>query len=190
MGTSINQSSPATSNWNAVWTCYDRDEVPVERIAQEVWRAATNQPKGNLGTDLGSPIVAECFRQATTAQSASAAQAAVRRQIIETGSNSLAAEIAQRALVRSFASPLAKTDAFVSLLFSEASNYLVARDLPGHVGRSNRTASVSSARALKRGICDLVATRAKTAAGAFTKGMSNAQWRSEVVSLLTKLSGS
>ena len=41
MGTSVSQSSPATTSWRSVAACYRSDQVSTERIASEVWRAAT-----------------------------------------------------------------------------------------------------------------------------------------------------
>ncbi len=46
MGTSVSRPSPNTHNWRAVAAIYQSEDFTVERINQEIWRAATNQPSG------------------------------------------------------------------------------------------------------------------------------------------------
>lgn len=152
MGTSVNQRSPSTPNWNAALTAYETESIPLERALQEIWRAATNQPEGNLGVDLGAPIIAECLRITEGANSREQALRDVRRTVALSGQTSLAADIAQRAVTQSFTKPQDRTTAFVESLFSEAGNYLVSRDLPGYIGRDQRTKTVSEAIGLKNAL--------------------------------------
>jgi hypothetical protein len=159
MGTSVSQPSPQTPNWNAVATTYINDTVPVDRVVDEIWRAATNQPIGNLSEDLGSPTIAECLKIAQTATSREQALHDARRAIVRSRQPSLATEIAQRAIVESFASTEERTVAFTQALFSQAGNYLVSRDLPGYVGLSERTRTVSDTITLKNEIRSEIASR-------------------------------
>lgn len=152
MGTSVNQRSPSTPNWNAALTAYETESIPIERAVQEIWRAATNQPEGNLAVDLGAPIIAECLRITEGANSREQALRDVRRTVALSGQTSLAADIAQRAVTQSFTKLQDRTTAFVESLFAEAGNYLVSRDLPGYIGRDQRTKTVSEAIGLKSAV--------------------------------------
>ena len=38
MGTSVSHRSPDTHNWRAVAASYLSENIPVERINQEIWR--------------------------------------------------------------------------------------------------------------------------------------------------------
>lgn len=134
MGTSVNQRSPSTPNWRAVEVAYSQDKIPIERAVKEIWRAATNQPVGNLAVDLAQPIIASCLRIAQQSNTSDEAVRNVRREIALSEEASLAADIAQRAVYQSFSVGGDRTDAFVRSLFGEAGNYLVSRDIPGFVG--------------------------------------------------------
>jgi hypothetical protein len=149
MGTSISQRSPSTPGWRAVATAYNSDVIPVERVAREIWRAATTQPTGNLALDLGAPLIAQCFSITINAASREDAINTVSREIALSGQASLAADIAQRAVTRSFRDGEDRALSFVQALFGEASNYLVSRDLPGYVGMGDRVRTVSEAMAFK-----------------------------------------
>jgi hypothetical protein len=75
------------------------------------------------------------------------------------GQSSLAADIAQRAIVQSFKSPGDRVGAFTKALFAEAGNYLVSRDLPGFVGPAGRARNVSEALQFKNEIRSQIARR-------------------------------
>jgi hypothetical protein len=152
MGTSISQRSPATPSWHAVTAAYNSDVIPIPRIVQELWRAATNQPTGNLAADLGAPIIARCFAIALNAPSREEALFSAGREVALSGQASLAADLAQRAVVLSFRPGEDRASAFVQSLFSEARSYLVSRDLSGYVGMSERLHTVSDAIAFKNEI--------------------------------------
>lgn len=159
MGTSINQRSPATPNWRAATTAYTNDAVSIERAVQEIWRAATNQPTGDLSRDLAAPIVAECLKIAITAASREEAAISASRTVAASGQASLAADIAQRAVIQSFRSQRDRSAAFTTALFAEAGNYLVSRDLPGYVGAGGRARTVSDSIAFKGRIREQIASR-------------------------------
>jgi hypothetical protein len=149
MGTSTSQRSPSTPNWHAVATAYTSSTIPVPRVVQELWRAATNQPTGDLASDLGTPIVAQCLTIALGAASREEALYSASREVARSGQASLAADIAQRAMAQSFRSGEDRTSTFVQSLFAEAGNYLVSRDLPGYVGVGERLHTISDAIAFK-----------------------------------------
>lgn len=92
MGTSVNQRSAPTANWAAAQAGY-RSEIPVERVVQEIWRAATNQPSGDLARLLGEPIVAQVGLTAAEGGTPAQVASATSREIARSKQASLAAEI-------------------------------------------------------------------------------------------------
>lgn len=158
MGTSKNQRSPRTPNWRAVDAAYTHAGTDVKRTAHEIWRAAWNEPEGGLASSLGTPIVARCLEAAQAATSATDAAQKIRRLLALSGEASFAGDLAQRAAVIAHGLEGDRTDAFVRSLFSEASNYLVSRDLPGFVGLAEKVRTVQSATALKVSIIREVAS--------------------------------
>ena len=157
MGTSSNQASPPTLNWRATTAAY-RGDVPPARVAREVWRAATNDEHGSLPDLLMSPGVELIYRVAQEAQSASEGPRAASQEIAARRWSSLGTEIAKRALVQSFAYD-DRAVGFVNSLLSEATAYLVARDLPGFVGDQGRAATVADAAAFKASVVESVRGR-------------------------------
>jgi hypothetical protein len=152
MGTSVSHRSPDTHNWRAVAAGYLSEKVPIDRVSQEVWRAATNQPQGNLPLSLAAPIIAQCLRSAMVSSSPQEATRNVSRLIAESGEASLATDIARRAAISSFAEPGNRRMNFVTSLFSDVADYLVARDLPGYVGTGDRIKNISASIAFKENI--------------------------------------
>lgn len=159
MGTSKSQPSPRTPNWRAAQLAYADPAVTIDRAVQEIWRAATNQPSGDLAQLLGEPAIAECLSVATDAPNRESAVDAVSRHLASLGKASLGLVMAQRAVAQSYGKP-DPVAAFTSSLFGEAGNYLVSRDLPGFVGVDGRAKTTSEAMALKAEIRERVAERA------------------------------
>lgn len=58
MGTSVSRRSPETPSWRAVRATYQTD-LPIERVAREVWRAASTDPSAAWVDRLGS----DCSRR-------------------------------------------------------------------------------------------------------------------------------
>lgn len=162
MGTSTNQRSPRTSNWKAVETAYTHPGTTVRRTAQEIWRAAANEPDGGLVRTLSSPTIAQCLKVVQTSNSSTDAAQQVRRLLALSGQASLAGEIAQRAAVIAHRIKDDRTNAFVRSLFSEASNYLVSRDLPGFVGLADKVRTVQNAATFKSSIMQEVSNNVDT----------------------------
>ena len=156
---------------------------------QEIWRAATNQPEGNLGVDLGTPVIAECLRIAERSTSREQAVLEARRAIALSGQTSLAADIAQRAVVQTFAKPQDRTSAFTESLFAEAGNYLVSRDLPGHIGPKGRANTISQAIGLKNAVQERIAAVVSETPRPTGLSSSSALWRTFVNNVVTRLTG-
>lgn len=152
MGTSVSQGSPATPSWQAAQATYSTPAVPIERTVQEMWRAADSQTEENLAKDLQAPIVAECLRITLNSSSRAEAVRNVARAVASSGQGSLAAEIAQRATLRSFSAAGGNASSFAKAVFAEAGDYLASRDLPGFVGLSEKIPKVSDLTALKMNI--------------------------------------
>lgn len=186
MGTSINQRSPNTPNWRVVSTAYTNNSISVDRAVQEIWRAATNQPTGDLSRELGNSIVAECFRIAVTAESREQAIQQANLAVAFSGQASLAADIAQRAVVQSFRTAENRAGAFAAALFAEAGNYLVSRDLPGFVGPSGRAKNVSESIRFKGEIKTHIAARVAEVPQP-TPDVGGLRWRGYVARVVNQL---
>jgi hypothetical protein len=143
MGTSISHRSPSTPNWSAVAAAYTSPEISINRVVEEVWRAAINQPTGNLADDLANPIISKCLQIASEASTPQVASKQILTIITQSGQASLAIDIAQRATVYSAKSQYDRVEAFVASLFSQAADYLVSRDLPGYVGIGERLKNIT-----------------------------------------------
>ncbi len=189
MGTSISQSSPRTPNWHAVATAFTNETIPIERTVQELWRAATNQPIGDLTKDLGAPIVAECLNIAQNATSREQALNEARRTIALSQQTSLATDIAQRAIVHSFSDVQNRISAFTKSLFSQAGDYLVSRDISGYVGTSDRTRTVSDTFSLKNSIRNEIATKVSNVPIPRDVSASPTNWKSYIQTVVNTLKG-
>lgn len=158
MGTSVNQRSPKTSNWSAVETAYTHSVVSLQRTVQEIWRASANEQDGGLAGDLAGPTIAQCVEIVKNATSAIDVGQKIRRLLALSGQASLAGDIANRAAIVSFSAEENRIDSFVRSLFSEASNYLVSRDIPGFAGLTDKLKTVRDVTALKTSIIQEVAS--------------------------------
>lgn len=185
MGTSKSQPSPNTPNWRAAQLAYTNPNVSIDRAVQEIWRAATNQPAGDLAALLAQPVVAECFQAARGADSRAMAVELASRHVAQSGEASLAAVMAQRAVALSYGTENSLAS-FTTALFSEAGNYLVARDLPGFIGASGRAKTLAEGIALKHQIRSRIAAQVedvrRPAARNLAKGWS--AYVSEVIARL------
>jgi hypothetical protein len=189
MGTSINQRSPVTPNWNAVTAAYNSSTISIPRIVQELWRAATHQPTGNLAADLGAPIIAQCLAIALSTPSRQEALQRASREVALSGQASLAADIAQRAVAQSFRPGEDRAGAFVQSLFAEAGNYLVSRDLPGYVGVSERLHTVSDAIGFKNEIRQQIIDTVRTVPTPASLATQPSAWEEHVANVVTRLMG-
>lgn len=186
MGTSVNQRSPDTTNWRIVQRAYEDPNVPAERALREIWRAATNQEQGDLAAQLGEPAIAAFAGIAANASSPAEASREAGRLIAETKCASLAADIARRAAVQSAGRENA-SEAFSQQLFAEATNYLVSRDLPGHIGANDRLDSASAAREFRQRLTSTAARAALTSPG--PAEYAGPAWTQYVRTVLEGISG-
>lgn len=182
MGTSVSQPSPKTSGWSAVATCYANPDVPLERAATEIWRAAIKQDE-TIADQLKSPVVDACLaisRKATTpTEAAQAIQAATRAS-----ENSFVGELAKRAVMAKAGGGFPNESA-VAVLFRQVTDYLVSRDIAGYVGPSYRCKTVGDIRIFKRSVGNVVAARvSQIERGRMASGRD---WRTSLGSILNRL---
>src|SRR5262249_52873149 len=128
MGTSVNQGSPRTLNWSMVHAGYRNADVPISRVAGEVWRAALNQSVGNIVQLLAQPIVARLGELAVKAESPVNLTRQTMYAVTELKASSLATDIARRAAIQCL-SAQDRATAYAERVFAEATSYLVSRDL-------------------------------------------------------------
>src|SRR5688500_5916952 len=102
MGTSTNQRSPRLPRWDAVAATYRNDTLSVERVVQEVWRAASLQNDLNWAELVVAPAVSTCLRAAVNSSTAAEAATMATRDIFRLRQASFVAELAKRAAVQSF----------------------------------------------------------------------------------------
>lgn len=189
MGTSISHRSPNTPNWHAAVSTYRSEAFGADRVIQEIWRAATNQPSGDLGVDLTSPIVGRCLGIALHATSAEQAYNDSSRMIALSGVSNLATDIAKRAVVGSFLKTESRASNFVSSLFVESVNYLISRDLPSYVGTGERIRNASSTLDFKKTIKDEVENIVRRIALPSGIESNPHTWRAFVDTVILSLAG-
>lgn len=149
MGTSVNQPSPGTPNWRLARALLGRPDAPPIDQVGELWRAATADRARALQGELADPLLARAAEIAAThGGNPQAALEQYDRYVHESYSRNFALEFGRRALARA---TLKATGAagFAAELFSEATSYYVARDLPGFVGSPNRVQNARDALELK-----------------------------------------
>jgi hypothetical protein len=185
MGTSVNQSSAPSANWSAVQAGY-RTTVPVGRVVQEIWRAATNQHEGDLVALLRQPIIAKIGQLARQRKPPQEVAADAARAITKSKTASLATDIARRAAVQAALSPN-PAETYGQRLFAEAANYLIARDLPGFVGGDHRNKSVPDAITFKDALLQNTVSKVKAAGPADFS--STKRWDRYITTVIESLKG-
>src|SRR6266403_2516142 len=95
MGTSVSHPSPKTTNWRAVSTCYESDQVTVDRTVEEIWHAATREAS-TIETQIKSAAVFACYQLSQTNISGERMHRALSEVSSEHG-NSMVLEYAKRA---------------------------------------------------------------------------------------------
>jgi hypothetical protein len=130
--------------------------VSEERVLQDIWRAAGNQPDGDLATLLAQPIIGDLAGIASSSSSPQEASREALRAVARSRQASLAADIARRAVAQAASSTGAPdTEAagrYVERVFAEATNYLMSRDLPGYVRTDTRLQTVADSLAFKENL--------------------------------------
>lgn len=154
MGTSISQPSARTSNWKRVFVCYERQEIPENRVINEVWRASENEDIP-ISAQIKSDAVFSCFEAVKSSQSVQEALQKANKSIMENKGNSIIVEFAKRAIPASFQSndPIQQ---WTNSFFVEMTNYVISRDASGFVGGQNRNKSVKELIDFKKSISNKV----------------------------------
>jgi hypothetical protein len=185
MGTSVNQSSPKTLNWQSAQVCYRSADIPVDRVTAEVWRAATNQERGDLGKLLSGPIIPKLAQMAARAESRLQLSRDASLEIVATKSSSLATDIARRAAIQSLVSR-DRVGEFCQRVFAEATSYLICRDFPGFVG-GGRARTVSESMEFKGAVAEHVV---RTVKGIGTpRSLTPKNWAKYTQKIITGLQG-
>lgn len=148
MGTSVSQPSPRTTSWMAVAAGYKHREISPERVATEVWRAASGEP--GFAEALSSRALFDCYNAVRAAKSATEALQAVNRTILDNRNNSVVAEFAKRSVPLAFGKAEPPHVCWRANLFSQLTEYFVSRDVPGYVGSNGRFESVAELATFKR----------------------------------------
>jgi hypothetical protein len=147
VGTSISQRSPNTPSWRAVQATY-RAAVPVDRVTQEVWRAASHDVAAGWQQLLASPAVFQCYVLAASADNGPAAVARASRALSQSSVSTVGTELAKRAVALSAGHPDPQ-ERFAQALFRQATDYIVSRDLAGFIGPRYRNATVADSTEFK-----------------------------------------
>jgi len=151
MGTSKNVRSPDIPPWKPFLAVVGRPDVPIERQAKELWRAAYADRGHRLEDDFSQRTLAfACELAATTrnVQTALHEYDAANQREQRAG---LGVEVGRRALARAVARGTGAAG-FAADFFADASSYYASRDLPSFVGAAGRVQNTSSAIELKNAI--------------------------------------
>jgi hypothetical protein len=151
MGTSKNVRSPDIPPWKPFLAVVGRPDIPVERQARELWRAAYADRGSRLEDDFSQKTLAAACELAGSSRNVQAAlrdyDAANQRE----HRAGLGVELGRRALVRAIARGTGAAG-FAADLFADASSYYASRDLPSFLGAAGRVPNTSSAIELKNAI--------------------------------------
>jgi len=184
MGTSVNQRSPDTDNWRVVQDIYIDPDLSAADSLKVLWRAASNPNEPNLYGLLSRPEIAGLADLLDRHYGPAEAASATRAELASTKVSSLATDIAARAIIQCTGKEEAKS-LYVQQLFAEATSYLVARDLPGYVGRSEKLPTVGSAKKFIAEMRDLAAVAARQTA--LPEGLSRENWPAYVRSVVSNI---
>ena len=149
MGTSVNQRSPDTPPWVLAQDAYTDATLTIDAALREVWRAASNDTETNLSSFLAQSELRSFVELAARVATPSEAFQETSRFIADQKIASLSADIARRAVIQSAGADNPRQH-FIERLFAEATNYLVSRDLPGHIRPGGKIQNVTDARRFTR----------------------------------------
>jgi|GEM_PF-2449304 len=158
MGTSVSQSSPRkSSSWKRVFVCYESNNLPENRVVNEVWRASETSEKGNapLSSEMKAAAIYSCYEAVKSSNNYQEALNKFNNQIISTKSNSIIAEFAKRVIPPSFQSKNPSAQ-WANNFFTEVTKYVISRDASGFVGESFRNKSVKELVEFKNSISNKV----------------------------------
>ncbi len=157
MGTSVSQPSPRNStNWKRVFLCYENDNIPDDRVVNEVWRASENfREQVPISNEIKSESIYKCYEVVKNSKSFQEAIKNYNDYLVSNKKNSIIAEFAKRVIPMSFQSSNPENN-WKSLFFSEVTKYVVSRDAPGFINKENRNKTVSEMMEFKKRISSVV----------------------------------
>lgn len=161
MGTSVNQRSPDTPNWKIVQKVYENKNLSLDRALKEIWRATGNSRECDLGRQLENNTIALIAQIAENSKAPAEVAKKVTELISREKSSSLATDIAKRAAMQSVGKENTK-QFFVQRLFSEVTNYIVSRDLPGYISNTGKLQTVRQGATFKKELSELAGYKVST----------------------------
>jgi hypothetical protein len=141
MGTSVNHPSPEDTNWKPVRAAYIYENIPLDRLVADIWRAVENDPQP-LSRMMESDAIFRCYQAVKESSSVPQAIRNISTEIVASRQNSIVAEFAKRAVPAAFNSGTPAQE-WRAIFFAEVTNYLVSRDASGYVGSRFRNKSIS-----------------------------------------------
>ena len=189
MGTSVSQSSPRnSSNWKRVFVCYESNNLPENRIINEIWRASETSEKGStpLSSEMKSKAVYSCYEAVKSSQTFNEALQKFNNHIITNKSNSIIAEFAKRVIPTAFQSKN-PSEQWAANFFKEVTKYIISRDASGYVGKSYRNKSVKELIEFKDSVANKVNNVISSEKRVFK---SQSDWNSFVDNSIAKLKSS
>lgn len=152
MGTSVSQSSPRSAKWKPVHLSYTNENIPEDKILNEVWRAADNPTEEVRWSDeIKSDIIYSCLKTVDNSTNFQEALAKFNDVVFKRKNNSIAAELAKRSIPIAFQGQNPTND-WVNRFFSEVTSYVISRDLSGFVGSNYRNKNVADLNSFKNRI--------------------------------------
>lgn len=183
MGTSVSQRSPDTPPWEAAREAYEDPDIPLEAALRHIWRACDSD--GQILTDfLSAPAIAELGNIAVRSASVAEALHDATRFIVKERASSLATDIAKRAVAQCAGQPNALAR-YAQSLFSEATNYLVSRDINGFITPNQRLTTVQDTVRFKSDL--MLTSDAIVKQVAFPTTFDSPTWASYVRDVVTRL---
>ena len=185
MGTSNNQSSPNTPNWQPAQAALGDPNWPVERQSEELWRSALTDRDERLTEELLDPLLASACEIAEERIPPANAVQSFNDTLCEQYAAGLTLDMAKRALARSSASGSGSVG-FVEELFAEATSYYASRDLPSFVGAAGRIQTTTDSIELKENLRNIAREAARTAGPPATDPEG---WRNYISRVIASLRG-
>ena len=184
MGTSISHPSPNNQNWKPIKIGYEKEQIQIQTIISQIWRASENQDVP-LSTQMGTDLVFQCHEIVKNSTSISQAMNDFSKAQILSKQNSIVAEFAKRAIPSALSSKN-PAQTWRSAFFSEITNYIVSRDASGYVGSNYRNKSIADLTSFKTTIRGEVT---KIISSIKQEPANKAQWSSFISEAIIKVRG-
>lgn len=140
MGTSTNQHSPITPNWNRVTACYKDAEIPELNVINQIWRAAEAQEKP-ISDFIKSEAIFKCYETVSEISHHYEANNIFQNYILENSNNSIVVEFAKRAIIPAYGGTSPSLE-WSGHFFTELTSYFISRDAPGFVNKNYKNKTV------------------------------------------------